>query len=275
MTIEGKNTMRANLPRYARITTQGFCGKTYRSLPLLFSAGLAAILTASCVAPHAKVSQVPVQQEVVQASLRFRKEYVLAPGDQIEVAVRRVPEASRAVMIRPDGLISLPILQDVAAAGLTPRELSIKLKELFSARLVDPEVNVIPMQVRQPVVYVVGDVNNVVAVPFRDAPTAIQAITLAGGFRRSASPGDVTIIRLTEDGTLRAIAAAMKISGQPGPYMALRNTTLQPDDIVFVPENGRSQLTRFLDDFVNRPLGALNSVVGTYVNFRLVQILSK
>src|SRR5207302_6366962 len=137
------------------------------------------------LAPRAKVPQVPVLQEVVQSSIRFRKEYVLAPGDQIEVVVRRVSEVSRAVFIRPDGLFSLPLLQDVPAAGLTPRELSIKLKELFSARLLDPEINVIPMQVRQPVVYVVGDVNNVVATPFRDAPTAIQAITLAGGFRRS------------------------------------------------------------------------------------------
>ena len=269
------NSRRAKLPELESMTTQGSSRKTRRSIAFLFSALLAAVLAASCVAPHAKVSQVPVQQEVVQASIRFRKEYVLAAGDQIEVAVRRVPEVSRAVIIRPDGLISLPLLQDVTAAGLTPRELSIKLKELFSARLIEPEVNVIPVQVRQPVVYVVGDVNNVTAVPFRDAPTAIQAISLAGGFRRSASPNDVTIIRLTEDGTLRAITVASKISGQPGPYMALRAATLQPDDIVFVPENGRSQLIRFLDDFVNRPLGALNSVVGTYVNFRLVEILSQ
>jgi len=232
-------------------------------------------LLTSCVPAHAKVRQVQVQPDVVQASVRFRKEYVLVPGDQIDVTLRRVPELSRTVVIRPDGLISLPILQDVPAKGLTPRELSVKLRELYSARLVDPEVNVIPTQVRQLVVYVVGEVNNVIAVPFREAPTAMQAIALAGGFRRSASPSDVTIIRLSEDGVLQAITVTSNDQGQPGPYIALRGTTLQPDDIVFVPESGRNQIARFLDDFVNRPIGAINALLGTYVNIRFLEILVK
>jgi polysaccharide export outer membrane protein len=254
-----------------------------KAVLFLLNVGLPAILAVSCAATRVKVTQVPVLPEVVQASIRFRKEYVLAPGDQIEVAVRRAPEASRTVFIRPDGLISLPLLQDVPASGLTARELSIRLQGLLGTRLIDPEVNVIPTQVRQPVVYVLGDVNNNVAAPFRDAPTAIQAIALAGGFRRSAAASDVTIIRLSEDGTLRAIPVAapgrldarpgFAVSGQPAPIIALRSAALQADDIVFVPENGRSQLARFLDDFVNRPLGAFNGVVGTYVNFRLVEIL--
>jgi polysaccharide export outer membrane protein len=232
-------------------------------------------MQASCTAAHTNVDVVPLTPDVVQSSGRFRKEYVLAPGDQIEVLVRQVPEVSRGAVIRPDGFISLPLLQDVAAAGLTPRELTERLTKLLSARLLEPEVNVIPVQVRQPVVYVVGDVNNVVAVPLREAPTPIQAITLAGGFRRTAAMRHITVIRLTEDGNLRAIAVDSKISGQPGPYMALRGTQLQSDDIVFVPENGRSQIVRFLDDFVSRPLVAVNSIVGTVVNFRLVEVLAQ
>jgi polysaccharide export outer membrane protein len=236
---------------------------------------IAAAAVPACTSARAGVNTVPVAPEVVRTTGRFRKEYVLAPGDQIEVLVRRVPEASRGAIIRPDGLISLPLLQDVAAAGLTPRELSDRLTKLFGARLLDPEVNVLPVQVRQAVVYVAGDVTNVVAVPFRDAPTAMQAIQLAGGLRRSAAARDVTIIRLAEDGNLQAILIDATISGQPGPYLALRGAALQPDDIVFVPENGRSQVARFLDDFISRPLVAVNSVVGTFVNFRLVEQLTQ
>lgn len=232
------------------------------------------LISGSCTAARPGLSQITVSPDVVDASARFRKEYVLGPGDQLDVIVRRVPEVSRAVVIRPDGYISLPLVQDVPAAGKTPRELTAALTKLLSARLVDPEVNVIPVQVRQAVVYVVGDVNNVVAVPFRDAPTMFQAIALAGGFRRTASPRHVMVIRLGEDGNLRAILVDSRISGQAGPYMALRATALQSDDIVFVPENGRAQVARFLEDFVSRPLGALNSLVGTFVNFRLVQIIT-
>lgn len=235
----------------------------------------AAAVHASCTSARAGVSTVSVGPEVVKSAGRFRKEYLLAPGDQIEVLVRRVPEASRGAIIRPDGFISLPLLQDVPAAGLTPRELAEQLTKLFGARLLEPEVNVLPIQVRQAVVYVAGDVTNVVAVPFRDAPTAMQAIQLAGGLRRSAAVRDVTIIRLGEDGNLQAIMIDAAISGQPGPYMALRGAALQPDDIVFVPENGRSQVARFLDDFISRPLVAVNSVVGTFVNFRLVEQLTQ
>lgn len=252
-------------------------GQQRRLVPPLLSVVLMVIpVLAGCVSPRAHVAQVPAPPQVVQSSTRFQKEYVLAPGDQVEVLVRRVPEVSRVVVIRPDGHISLPMLQDVTAAGSTARELSEKLTELFSRRLVSPEVNVIPIVVRQPMVYVVGDVNLAagVAVPFRDAPTAIQAITLAGGFRRSAAARDVAIIRLTEDGYFRAILVGEMGGGQPGPYVALRGALLQPDDIVFVPENGRSQVVRFLDDIVNRPLGAFNALFGTYVNFRLIQRLS-
>jgi protein involved in polysaccharide export with SLBB domain len=230
------------------------------------------LLLSGCV--RASVSRIYVQPAVLKSALRFQKEYLLVPGDQIEVAVRRAPEVSRTVVIRSDGNISLPLLQDVHAAGSAPRELAADLRRRFAARLVDPEVAVIPTQVRPMMVYVVGDVNSPAAVPFRDAPTAMQAISLAGGLKRSGSAGDVTIIRLGQDGYLRAMMVTPDIGGQPGPYMALRATPLQPDDVVFIPESGRSQVARFLDDFVTRPLGAIAGALGIYVNFRLIEKLN-
>jgi polysaccharide export outer membrane protein len=251
-----------------------------RQLTVLMSLSIAlaaAFLQVSCVSPRAHVSQVPVKPEVIQSSMRFRKEYVLAPGDQMEVVVRRVPEVSHSVIIRPDGNISLPLLQDVAAAGLTPRELNEKLTNLFSQRLTNPEVNVIPFQVRQSMVYVVGDIaaSSGTAVPFRDAPTAAQAIALASGLRRSAAARDVAIIRLSEDGYLRAIRVSSGIDGQPGPFMSMRTALLQPDDIIFVPENGRSQVGRFLEDFVNKPLQGLNGALGIYTNYKFIELFTK
>jgi len=226
-----------------------------------------------CAGQRAHVAKIPAPPEVVSSEARFRKEYVLVPGDQIEVAVRGVTEASRTLTIRPDGYISLPIAAEVMASGLTPRELGEKLTEVLSARLLKPEVTVIASQIRQPMVYVQGEVAAPAALPFRTAPTAMQAIASAGGFRRTAANRDVAIIRLSEDGYLQAIRVVANVGGQPGPYMALQTALLQPDDIVFVPESGRSQFGRVVDDFLNRPVQGVNALLGTYLNFKLIQIV--
>jgi polysaccharide export outer membrane protein len=234
---------------------------------------LVAFLSA-CVNPRAANVGVPAPPAVVQSTVRFRKEYVITPGDHLEVTVRRSPEVSRTVVVRPDGFITIPIANDVAAAGLTPMQLKDKLTSLLAQRLLNPEVTVIATQVKPAMVYVVGDVNAPQAVPLSNASTALQAIGLAGGFKRSAADRAVAVIRLSEDGFVRALPVDVTVKGQPGPYMAARAVPLMADDIIFVPENGRSQFTRALDDFVNRPLGGLSAVVSTYVNFRLIALLN-
>ncbi|MGH9786942.1 MAG: polysaccharide biosynthesis/export family protein [Terriglobia bacterium] len=254
---------------------QHACVTTPWTKVLFFLVGVTGlVLLSACVSPRALRPQVPVDPPVVQTAMRFRKEYVLAPGDQVEVVVRRVGELSRVVGVRPDGNISLPLLDDVPAAGLTPRELDARLTELLAGRLVEPDVTVIANQIRQPVVYVVGDVLRPSPLPIRDAPTAMQAIALAGGLARSAARRDITIIRLSEDGFLRAIPITVEDEGQPGPFLAAGSNLLQPDDLVFVPESGRSQFARFLDDFVTRPLSVVGQALGVYANFRLIQVLN-
>lgn len=253
------------------------CGARTRGRAIYLLGALVAslFLLPSCIRARPQTAQIPVPPEVLQSTTRFRKEYVLAAGDQLEVTVRRVPEVSRTVVIRPDGYITLPLVDDVKAEGLTNEELKQKLTELFSKRLQNPEVTVIANITRSPMVYVAGDVTQAMAIPLRNAPTTIQAIAQAGGLRRSASAGNITIIRLTQDGFVRAIPVGSKGGGQPGPYIAMRGSLLEPDDIIFVPENGRSQVTRFLQDIVNQPLQSVTAALGIYTNFRLVTILGK
>jgi polysaccharide export outer membrane protein len=234
-----------------------------------------ALLALLCCRPGQAAAKPPEENRTVEAVGRFRKEYVYSPGDQIEVFVRRVPEVSRTVVIRPDGFISLPLIGGLQAAGLTTSELEAKLVDLLGKRLVNPEVNVIAVQTRQPSVYVLGEVNNPSAVPLRNTVTAMQAIAYAGGFRRSAAERKVVVIRLGADGHLRAVPAIPDSKGQAGPYLALGALVVEADDIVFVPESGRSQFTRFLDDFVNHPLQGIDSIAATYINFKLVEIFSR
>jgi protein involved in polysaccharide export with SLBB domain len=236
---------------------------------------LAALVLLSYRSPAMLQAQTPPADPVTATSTaRFRREYVFAPGDQIEVLVRKVPEASRTVMIRPDGQISLPMLDEVPVAGLTTSELNAKLAQLLSVRLVNPEVHVIALATRPPAVYVMGEVNAPSSIPFRDAPTAMQAISRAGGFRRSAATHSIEIIRLLEDGHLQAKPVTVEAHGQAGPMLALGSTMLEPEDMVFVPENGRSQFSRFVEDFINRPLAGVTSVVAAYLNFKLITIVN-
>ena len=229
---------------------------------------------ASCVSPSAVKPLAFAPPGIVRPEIRLRKEYVLVAGDQIDIVVRRFPEVSKTVTVRPDGAISLPLVDDVAAAGKTIPELGSALTERFSARLVKPEVTVIATQVRQPMVYVVGDVNSVVAVPLRNASTALEAIAYSGGLRRTGASRSISIVRLGEDGYLRTIPVSVTVRGQSGPYIALGQTPLQADDLIFVPENRRSQMTRFLDDFINKPLLEANLLLQPYVSFRFVQAVT-
>jgi protein involved in polysaccharide export with SLBB domain len=219
---------------------------------------------AGCSLTASDVKQVQAPPEVMRSSVRFQKEYLLAAGDQIEVSVWRTPEVTRTVFIRPDGYLSLPLVQEVKAAGLTPKELAASVQAALSKRLLNPEVTIIPMQVRQPTIYVLGDVRTPGAFPIRNAVTAAQAIAMAGGSLRTAADRSVTIIRLTDDGYLEAIPVANdSMFSQPGPFLALAATMLKADDIVFVPETGRSQVMRLLSDFL--------VPFQIYLNYKLIQ----
>ncbi len=252
------------------------CAHPGRRAYVLIVILLSMMTLCACVSPRATDDKLKLEPAAVESAIRFHKEYVIAAGDTLEIIVQRTPEVSRTVVVRSDGMISLPLADDVRAAGLTPLELKKQLTETLAKRLVDPEVTVIATQIRQPVVYVLGDVNNNAAVvPLRDAPTAAQALTYAGGPRRTASMKDVTIIRLSPNGVLQALPVVLQHKTQSDAYLSLRGAVMQADDILFLPENGRSQIARFLDDFVTRPLGAVNAIVGTYVNFRFIEELNK
>ena len=230
---------------------------------------LAALFLCGCAS---QVSRTPllVETEVAASLQRYTKEYVLAPGDSLEVVVYRNPELSRQVLVRRDGFISLPVLDDVSAAGLTIQELDAHLTERLNERLVDPEVTIIITNAREPMVYIVGEVQPAIPVPLREARTAAQAIARAGVVSRAADLSQVSIIRLDDNGYLRAYTVEAHEDSQPARFMALQNMALEADDLVVVPESNRSQAVRQLQDFVTAPLGALSQVLNPYFQMRLI-----
>jgi len=224
----------------------------------------------SCVSPITEGS-VYIAPEAFKSVKRFQKEYVLAAGDVVEIYVVNYPEVSRVTTIRPDGRISLPLIGDLDVAGNTFRELQDYLTARLGERLNNPEVYVIAVDVRKPMVYVVGEAKAPRPVSLREANTAAQAIAIAGGMNIRSDKQRVTLIRLDDEGYVTAQPLSSVMSGQAATYMALQQTLLKPDDILFIPESNRSQFSRAINDYVNQPLSGINSILGTWVNFKLVQ----
>ena len=229
-------------------------------------------IVAGCAAvPSAPVALKP---EIVKSMQRYTKEYVLQPGDQLEVTVFHVPELAKTATVRPDGYISLPILKDVKAAGLTVPEFDDLLTRRYSDRLVSPDVTVSVANPRAASVYVLGEVAHAGPVPIRDAPTVAAAIAASGGVSRTAALDNVAVVRLDDDGFITGTIVQRGGSGQTAFYMAMTNMELRTGDLVIVPESGRSQFVRFIQDYVNTPLQGINGALSPYYEFRILNLLT-
>ena len=158
--------------------------------------------------------------------------YVIGPQDVLDLNVWKEPDISRAVPVRPDGKISLPLLNDVTAAGLTPMQLQAKVTEGLKKFISDPQVTVIVTQVNSRRIYVVGEVARPGAFPMLPHMTVLQALSTAGGFNQFAKLGGIYVLR-TENGRQVTLPFNYKqvIRGKD----ATQNISLQPGDTIVVP----------------------------------------
>lgn len=157
--------------------------------------------------------------------------YLIGPRDVLNISVWKEPDLSRSVPVRPDGEISLPLLNDVHVAGLTPMQLAAAITQRLRTYVSDPHVSVIVEQVNSQVVYVVGEVNKAGSVPLLPNMTVLQVISGAGGLSQWANQKRIYVLRV-ENGQSRRIPYNYK--------QALRGATnneiiLKPGDTVVVP----------------------------------------
>jgi polysaccharide export outer membrane protein len=125
--------------------------------------------------------------------------YLVGAGDLLSVVVWKNEEVSGEHMVRPDGKITLPLVGDILAAGMTTDAISnqiIKKLELF---IESPHVSVIIRDAASNIIYVLGEVNAPGAYPIRDRLTVLQALALAGGFSEFARRNEMALIRLEGD----------------------------------------------------------------------------
>lgn len=159
--------------------------------------------------------------------------YAIGVDDVLSVLVWNEKDMSADVMVRPDGKISLPLIREVDAVGLTPAELSARVAGVVGKFLNDPpEVTVMVKEIRSRKVFVLGEVAKPGMIPLNVDMNVLQVLSAAGGLLEWAKKGDIVVVR-TEKGTETRLKFNYNdaIKGKN----PKQNVTLQPGDLVVVP----------------------------------------
>jgi len=158
--------------------------------------------------------------------------YQIGPEDVLDINVWKEPEVSRVVPVRPDGRISLPLINDVQASGMSPQELSKTVSEKLRKYLNDPQVTVIVTAINSQRVFVVGEVLRAGAFPLIPGMTVLQALSSAGGFTTYADVKKIHVVR-QRNGKMQQLAFNYRdVLKGDNPD---QNIKLEPGDTIVVP----------------------------------------
>lgn len=159
-------------------------------------------------------------------------DYTIGPDDILSVVFWRDKEMSADVVVRPDGRITLPLLSDVVAGGLTPEQLRDRIREVASTLIAEPNVTVVVKQINSRKVFITGLVGRPGAYPLSGTVTVLQMLSMAGGVAEFADDKKIMIMR-TEDGKQRALKFNLR-DVKKGKNLQ-QNIELKPGDTIVVP----------------------------------------
>jgi polysaccharide export outer membrane protein len=158
--------------------------------------------------------------------------FVIGNDDVLAINVWKEPDISRSIPVRSDGKISLPLVGEVQAAGLTPLKLEKDIAEKLKSFISEPEVTVMVQQVNSQKFNILGQVNKPGSFVIANSPTVLDGLALAGGFRDFAKKKSIYVLRHGPSGEVRLPFNYKDVS--EGKNMA-QNVKLQPGDTIIVP----------------------------------------
>lgn len=170
------------------------------------------------------------------AAASVSPDYVIGPGDTLDVSVYRNPDLSRTVPVRPDGKISTPLVEDMVAVGKTSSTLARDIEKALSEYVRSPQVNVIVTQAvsASSKVEIVGQVQHPQAVPYRAGLTVLDVVLASGGLSDYAAGNRATLKR-SINGKIQEIKIKLDKLVNHGDVS--QNVPLLPGDIIFVPQS--------------------------------------
>jgi len=155
----------------------------------------AAILAGRAEQPDAADNTVKPPPAPAAAASQGGNQYRIGPEDILKVSVWENKELTLDLVVRPDGKVSMPLIQDILAEGMTAVELGNLIQERLTAFVKEPQVSVIVLQVNAPKYFVMGYVAKPGTYPLRNETSVLQALAMAGGFTQFASPKNIKLIR--------------------------------------------------------------------------------
>lgn len=178
-----------------------------------------------------------IPKEVIEEAGKQSTEFLLGPEDIVEITVWRNQDLSRVTVVRPDGMISLPLIGDVQASGLTPARVAEKIAKRLTEFKENPSVSVSVKEVNSYFVFVMGEVQKPGKYPLKSYATFLQGVSLAGGFTPFASKGKIHVLRMMRngDGTLHEIRIPINYNDLMSGTGPVGNFFLKSGDTVVVP----------------------------------------
>ena len=201
---------------------------------------LSPVIVACSSAPTPKPAPTPSPTTTPSATAADTKgtdsNYIIGPGDSLEVFVWRNPELSVTVPVRPDGKISTPLVEDMVAVGKTPPQLARDMEKVLSEYVRAPKVNIIVTTAASAfsLVKVVGQVQHPSALPYREGMRVLDAILAVGGLTQFASGNRARIVRV-ENGKETIIH--VKVADLVNSGDVKQNAPLKPGDVLVVPQS--------------------------------------
>jgi polysaccharide export outer membrane protein len=158
--------------------------------------------------------------------------YVIGSQDVLDINVWKEPDMTRIVPVRPDGKITLPLINDVQAAGSTPQQLAATVTEKLRKYITEPQVTVIVTQINSQRVFVMGEVLRAGAFPLVPGTTVLQALANAGGFTTFANVKKIHVMRMVNGKATELPFNYREVVKGGNPE---QNIKLEPGDTVVVP----------------------------------------
>ncbi len=163
-------------------------------------------------------------------------DYIIGPGDSLQIFVWRNPDLTTSVPVRPDGKISTPLVEDMVVVGKTPSQLARDIEKVLATYVRTPQVNVIVTQAAslQSRISVVGQVAQPQSVPYREGMRVLDVILQVGGLGPFAAGNRARIVRV-ENG--REVEIRVKLENLVNDGDMRQNVPVKPNDVLIVPQS--------------------------------------
>ncbi len=196
---------------------------------------LVALILGGCASKAPQLPSATLKQPYTTSPSDYT--YLIGPGDSVQIFVWRNPEVSNTVLVRPDGKITAPLVEELAASGKTPAQLARDIEKVLSEYIKEPIVTVMVGGFVGPYseqIRIIGEATNPQAIPYRENMTLLDVMIAVGGITEFAAGNKATIVRIVGDQQKEYRVKLNKLI-RDGDISA--NADMLPGDILIIPES--------------------------------------